>query len=130
MRQPGGQDRRDPETPSCASNSARTGTTVSAGGALNGPLGLVIAPNGDVLTVNVGDGNIVETTPAGAQIDPQVLDGTRTPAGAGTLLGLAVAPQGAGVCFADDGSNTLNCSTEPVGGVAGPAGHRTGRVRS
>jgi sugar lactone lactonase YvrE len=46
-------------------NSAGTGTTVTGGGALNGPLGLAIAPNGDILTVNSGDGNMVETTPKG-----------------------------------------------------------------
>ena len=49
-------------------SSAGTGTTVSHGGALNGPLGLAIAPGGDVLTVNSGDGNIVETTPDGMQV--------------------------------------------------------------
>ena len=31
--------------------------------------GLTIAPNGNVLTVNGGDGFLVETTPAGKQID-------------------------------------------------------------
>ena len=35
------------------------------GGNLNGELGLVIAPNGHILTVNRGDGKIVETTPGG-----------------------------------------------------------------
>ena len=43
------------------------GRTVSAGGDLNGELGLAIAPNGDILTVNGNDGNIVEVTPGGAQ---------------------------------------------------------------
>ncbi len=42
--------------------SAGAGTTVSKNSALNGPPGHAIAPNGDVLTVNSGDGNIVETT--------------------------------------------------------------------
>ena len=41
---------------------------VTTGGRLNTPLGLILAPNGDVLTVNGGDGLIVETTPAGMQI--------------------------------------------------------------
>jgi len=47
------------------SNSAGTGTAVTKGGALNTPLGLIIAPQGDVLTVNGGNGLIVETTPSG-----------------------------------------------------------------
>jgi hypothetical protein len=34
---------------------------------LNNPLGLAIAPNDDILTVNGSDGNIVETTPGGQQ---------------------------------------------------------------
>jgi hypothetical protein len=40
------------------------GITLSRGGRLASPLGLTIAPNGDVLTVNAGDGNIVETMPS------------------------------------------------------------------
>ena len=43
--------------------SAGTGSVVTSGGALNAPLGLAVAPDGDVLTVNGGDGQIVETTP-------------------------------------------------------------------
>ncbi len=48
--------------------SAGTGFTVTRGRFLNGPLGLVIAPGGNILTVNAGNGNLVETTPFGAQI--------------------------------------------------------------
>jgi hypothetical protein len=89
--------------------SAGTGQTVSSDGALNGPLGLVIAPNGDVLTVNSGDGNIVETTPSGNQVAVTMLDDTGDPAGAGALFGLAVRPNGsAAVYFVDDASNQLN----------------------
>ncbi len=50
------------------------GSVANGGGALNGPLGLTIAPNGDVLTVNGGDGNLVETTPAGSQVAQFTLD--------------------------------------------------------
>ncbi len=76
--------------------------TVSAGGHLNGPLGLAIAPNGDILTANAGDGNIVETTPFGAQ-----LDAVNTGAGGGGLFGLTVAADRRGVYFVDDTENTL-----------------------
>ena len=85
---------------------SHTGVTVSSGGALNGPLGLAIAPNGDILTANAGDGNIVETTPGGAQVAAENIDSTNT--GAGTLFGMAIAPGGAGVYFVNDGNNTLN----------------------
>jgi len=80
------------------------GFTVSSGGSLNGPLGLALAPNGNILSVNAGDGNIVETTPFGRQVASPQID----PAGAGgDLFGLTLAPNGHGVLFVDDGDNTL-----------------------
>jgi hypothetical protein len=84
-------------------DSAGTGFTISRGGALNGPLGLAIAPNDDILTVNGNDGNIVETTPEGKQIVVKTIN----PAGAGSLFGLAVSPQENGVYFVDDAGNNL-----------------------
>jgi hypothetical protein len=78
------------------------GTTVALGGYLNNPLGLTMAPNGDILTANGNDGNIVETTPVGAEFQP-----VDTGAGEGGLFGLALAPQHQGVYFVDDSNNTL-----------------------
>jgi hypothetical protein len=78
------------------------GTTIAKGGYLNSPLGLTMAPNGDILTANGGDGNIVETTPIGAEFQP-----VDTGAGEGGLFGLVVAPQRQGVYFVDDANNTL-----------------------
>ena len=46
-----------------------TGSTVSTGQFLKAPLGLAIAPNGNILTVNGNDGEITETTPAGQQVN-------------------------------------------------------------
>ena len=86
--------------------SAGTGETVSTGGALNGPLGLALAPNGNILVANSGDGNLVETTPDGEQVAVTLVD--TTGAGAGTLFGLAVAPGNKGVYFVNDGNNTLD----------------------
>jgi hypothetical protein len=91
--------------------SAGLGRVVSTVHALNGPLGLAIGPNGDILTVNSGDGNLVETTPRGAQVAMKTLDTSGSPPGAGTLFGLAVIPGGRGVYFVDDGTNTLNTLT-------------------
>jgi hypothetical protein len=91
-------------------SSAGTGRTLSSGGSLNGPLGLVVTPGGHVLTVNSGDGFITEISPQGMQVARKPLDTTPvagSPAGAGTLFGLAFDPA-AGVYFVDDGSNTLN----------------------
>jgi len=87
--------------------SAGTGTVVTSGHFLNGPLGLAIAPNGDVLTVNGGNGRIVETTPGGAQAAHRFLDTSGSPPGSGALFGLAVAIHGSGVWFVDDATNTL-----------------------
>jgi hypothetical protein len=82
-----------------------TGKTVSAGGALNGELGLAVAPGGDILTVNSGDGNLVETTPGGAQVVVKNIDVGG--AGAGDLFGLAVKPGANAIYFVNDGNNTL-----------------------
>ena len=89
------------------SSSAGTGTMISKGGALSTPLGLIIAPNGDVLTVNGANGLIVETTPSGTQVAKKVLDSSGSPPGAGALFGLALAPHNAGVYYVDDAANTL-----------------------
>jgi hypothetical protein len=88
--------------------SAGPGFTVSRGRALNNPLGLVIAPNGDILTVNGGNGNLVEVTPSGAQIAVRRLDSSGSPPGAGALFGLAVKPGHRAVYYVDDATNTLN----------------------
>jgi len=40
--------------------SAETGSTVSQGGNLNDPLGMVRAPNGNLVAANGNDGNLVE----------------------------------------------------------------------
>jgi DNA-binding beta-propeller fold protein YncE len=79
------------------------GITIAKGGYLNGPLGLTLAPNGDILTANGDDGNIVETTPFGAEFQP-----FESEAGAGGLFGLTVAPNGQGVYFVNDSNNTLD----------------------
>jgi len=89
------------------SNSAGTGTAVTKGGALNTPLGLIIAPHGDVFTVNGGNGLSVETAPSGNQVAKKMLDSSGSPPGAGALFGLALAPHNAGVYYVDDAVNTL-----------------------
>jgi hypothetical protein len=87
--------------------SAGQGLLVSKGGKLNMPLGLAIAPNGHVLTVNGGNGRIVETTPGGLQVFWRFLDRSGSPKGAGALFGLAVRPGLGGVYYVDDAANTL-----------------------
>jgi hypothetical protein len=88
-------------------SSAGQGMVVSAGGKLNVPLGLILAPNGNVLTVNGGDGRIVETTTGGMQVASRFLDKSGSPPGAGALFGLALTPKGNGVYYVDDAVNTL-----------------------
>jgi hypothetical protein len=88
--------------------SVGSGEDVTAGQMLNNPLGLTIAPNGDILTVNAGDGFIVETTRRGAQLASKLLDSSGGPPGAGALFGLAIQPGGHGVYFVDDATNQLD----------------------
>jgi hypothetical protein len=89
------------------SNSGGTGRTLTAGGNLNAPLGLIVTPNGELLTVNGGDGYITEITPAGRQIARALLDSSGSPPGAGALFGLLFDP-GRGVYYVDDATNTVN----------------------
>jgi hypothetical protein len=93
--------------PLTRSESAGAGATLSANGFLNNPLGLAVAPNGHILTVNSSDGFIAEMAPDGTQLAHELLDDTGSPAGAGTLFGLLTIGNGK-VYFVDDGSNTLN----------------------
>jgi hypothetical protein len=81
-------------------NDDGPGRTVTRGGALMGELGLAIAPNADILTVNGADGNIVETTPGGSQVAVKTIDNNQ--GGAGNLFGLAVKPGADAVYFVDD----------------------------
>ena len=87
-------------------SSGRTGFTVTRGGGLNDPLGLTVAANGDILTVNGDDGFMVQTTPDGQQVSKNLLDGSGSPPGAGALFGLVTV--GRNVYYVDDATNTLN----------------------
>jgi hypothetical protein len=87
-------------------SSAHTGITVTRGGGLNDPLGLTVAANGDILTVNGDDGFMVQTTPDGFQVAKNLLDSSGSPAGAGALFGLVTVGQN--VYYVDDATNTLN----------------------
>ena len=60
---------------------------LTEGGHLNEPLGMVLAPNGNIITTNGGDGNMVETTPEGKQVAVQTAD---KETGAGSLFGLVI----------------------------------------
>jgi hypothetical protein len=89
-------------------NSAGTGITLTTGGTLNAPLGLVVAPNGHVITVNGDDGFATEITPKGVQVASELLDNTGgPPPGNGALFGLVFNGSGK-LYFVDDASNTLN----------------------
>ncbi|MBO1413474.1 hypothetical protein J0670_02515 [Streptomyces sp. FH025] len=89
-------------------DSAGIGRVISSGGALNGPLGMAIAPGGDILTVNGGDGNIVETTPAGRQVAVKQINNEGTPPGAGALFGLALDLDRDAVYFVNNADNVLD----------------------
>ncbi len=82
---------------------ADRGISLASGGALRRPLGLAIAPNGDIIATNAGDGDMVETTPAGKQV--AVLAGDAK-SGAGSLFGLAIDRDNE-LVYVDDALNTL-----------------------
>jgi hypothetical protein len=88
-------------------STAFSGADVTSNGWLNAPLGVTLAPNGDILTVNAGDGRIVETTPGGTQVAFHWLDKSGSPPGSGALFGLVVTPLRNGVYFVDDATNAF-----------------------
>jgi hypothetical protein len=86
--------------------TAGRGRTVTSNGALNAPLGLVKAPDGHLVSANAGDGDLVETTPAGKQVAVRTVDRSGSPKGAGALFGLAFS-SARSLYFVDDATNTL-----------------------
>ena len=90
-------------------DSAGTGTTISTGGQLANPLGMALAPNGDLLVANATNGKIVEITPQGKQVGEYyaIQDVGQDPPGNGDLFGIAVNQAGNGVLFVKDDTNTL-----------------------
>jgi hypothetical protein len=92
--------------PLTRNTTANTGSTITRNGGLNGPLGLTVAGNGDILTVNGGDGYMVQTTPDGFQVSKNLLDSIGSPPGNGALFGLV--PVGGSVYYVDDNNNSLN----------------------
>ena len=84
--------------------TAQPATTglLSAGGALDAPLGMTIAPSGDLIVVNGNDGNAVEITPSGRQVATRTLVNN----GAGDLFGIVTTS--GGMIAVNDGTNTLD----------------------
>lgn len=84
-----------------------TGMTISAGGALNDPLGVSLIGH-DLFVVNGDDGNLIEIdVKRGRQIDVDLIDASGgPPPGSGALFGLW-ALKGE-VFFVDDATNTFN----------------------
>lgn len=87
-------------------NAGAAAATVSADPHLNGPLGLTLAPNGDLLTVNGGDNNLIELTRGGTVVAVRDIDTADPPGGA--LFGLAATAYPRAVYFVNDDTNTLN----------------------
>ncbi len=79
-------------------------SALSAGGALDAPLGMTLAPNGDLIVVNGNNGNAVEITPAGKQLATKTL----VKNGAGDLFGIITTQAGDGLIIANDGTNALD----------------------
>jgi hypothetical protein len=89
--------------------SAGPGSTLSKSGQLANPLGLVLAPDGDLLAANSVNGKIVEVTPGGKQVGEYYADDDigQEPPGNGDLFDVAINQAGTGVLFVNDGTNVL-----------------------
>ena len=90
-----------PQATTRTTAQAATAGLLSAGGALDAPLGMTLAPNGDLIVVNGNNGNAVEVTPAGRQLTTKTL----VKNGAGDLFGIVTTP--AGILAVNDGTNAL-----------------------
>jgi hypothetical protein len=91
-----------PQALTRTSGMSAIGGNLSAGGALDAPLGMTLAPNGDLVVVNGNNGNAVEISPAGKQVAVRTLIKN----GAGDLFGI-ITTQG-GLLIANDGTNALD----------------------
>ncbi len=90
-----------PQATTRTAAQAATAGLLSAGGALDAPLGMTLAPNGDLIVVNGNNGNAVEVTRAGRQLTTKTL----VKNGAGDLFGIVTTP--AGILAVNDGTNAL-----------------------
>jgi len=79
-------------------------TTIDTGGGLDAPLGMMLAPNGDLVVVNGNNGKATEITQKGKEVATKTLVKT----GAGDLFGIAVSQDGSGMLFTNDGTNKLD----------------------
>jgi hypothetical protein len=75
---------------------------IMKGGALNAPLGMTMAPNGDLIVTNGNDGNAVEVSQAGKQVATKTL----VKNGAGDLFGITA--KGSSLLAVNDGTNALD----------------------
>jgi DNA-binding beta-propeller fold protein YncE len=83
------------------------GITLTSDGTLNGPLGLAISPERQLIAANGGNGNLVEINPSnGEQVATKLVDNSGSPSGAGALFWLYAASNA--VYFVDDNTNTFN----------------------
>ncbi|HEY2215755.1 MAG TPA: hypothetical protein VGH31_11915 [Acidimicrobiales bacterium] len=93
-----------PDASSRTTALSQAATTIFHGGHLNAPLGMMSAPNGDVIIVNGNDGVATELSPGGKPVASRIL----VRHGAGDLFGLALTANGKGILFVNDGSNALD----------------------
>jgi hypothetical protein len=92
-------------------NAGAASSTASADPHLNGPLGLALTPNGDLLAANGGDNNLVELSQGGKFIAVKDVDTADPPGGA--LFGLAATAYPRQVYFVNDDTNTLSVLRAP-----------------
>jgi hypothetical protein len=99
-------------------------STLTAGGFLDAPLGMTLAPDGSLIVTNGNNGNAVEITPQGTQIAKATL----VPNGAGALFGVTNTADGRGLVFVNDSTNAVASDTAPpaIGGAEAGTGAGAG----
>ena len=93
-----------PQALTRTSAQSATAGLLSAGGALDAPLGMTLAPNGNLVVVNGNNGNAIEITPAGRQLATKTL----VKNGAGDLFGVITTQAGDGMLVVNDGTNAVD----------------------
>jgi hypothetical protein len=79
------------------------GHLIAQGGDLDDPLGMTLAPNGNILTANGENSKFVETSPSGAEVAS-----FSTEIEPGGLFGLAITPNRHGIVYVNDIENELD----------------------
>ena len=96
-----------PDAASRTDSLTASSSSIASGQGLDAPLGMLVAPGGDLVVVNGNNGNATEFTDTGKHVTTKTL----VKNGAGDLFGIAVTAPGNGMLFVNDGTNALDVAS-------------------